>query len=228
MGRSWWAGGAEGQSQLLIEGWRAEIRTRGGSGGRAERRDLRFRRDRGVVRGDQGFLASPYRRGALAGGREPARGARVVLLRTPKVGAIIGGVRAALAWRGRGVVEVERREDHRNKIRDEDGGEATGAFAVQSSGSSKLAGRRVVSSQGDAASPLPPGASSPRAASPSCSAACAGCSHTNEWGSHTNEWGLDSLSQMTGSPLKFEKWPPTLMLDGMVCVLHTVYSIMAS
>ena len=41
---------------------------------------------------------------------------------------------------------------------------------------------------------------------PSCSAACVGCSHTNEWGSHTNEWGLDSLSQMTGSPLKFEKY----------------------
>ena len=52
-------GGAEGQSQLLNEGWHAEIRTRGGSGGRAERHELRFRGDRGVARGDQGFLASP-------------------------------------------------------------------------------------------------------------------------------------------------------------------------
>ena len=49
----------EGQSQLLDEGWHAEIRTLRGSGGWAERRELRFRGDRGVVRGDQGFLASP-------------------------------------------------------------------------------------------------------------------------------------------------------------------------
>ena len=160
----------EGQSQLLNEGWHAEIRTRGGSGGRAERRELRFRGDRGVARGDEGFQARPYRRGALPEGREPARGARGVPLRPPKDGASIGGVRAALAWRGRGAVEVERREDSKNKITDEDGGEATGAFAVQSSGSSKLVGRRVVPSQGGAASPLPPGAPSPRAASPSCSA----------------------------------------------------------
>ena len=57
---------------------------------------------------------------------------RGVPLRPPKVGASIGGVRAALAWRGRGAVEVERREDSTNKIMDDDGGEATGAFAVQS------------------------------------------------------------------------------------------------
>ena len=57
-----------------------------------------------------------------------------------------------------------------DRPRDEEGGEATGAFATQSSGSSKLVGRRVVSCQGGAASPLPPGAPSPRAASPSCSA----------------------------------------------------------
>ena len=101
---------------------------------------------------------------------EPARGARGIPLRPPKVGASIGGVRAVLAWRGRGAVEEKRREDRTNKITDEDGGEATGAFAVQSSGSSKLVGRRVVPSQGAAASPLPPGAPSPRAASPSCSA----------------------------------------------------------
>ena len=126
-------------------------------------------------------------------------------LQPPKVGAGIGGVRAALAWRGRGAVEVRREKSAEDKIRDEEGGEATGAFAVQSSGSSKLVERRVVSSQGGAARPLPPGAPSPRASPPSRSA-CAGCSHTNEWGSHTNEWGLDSLSQMTGSPLKFEKY----------------------
>ena len=159
-------GRGEGQSQLLDEGWHAEIRTLRGSGGRAERHELRFRGDRGVARGEEGFQASPYRRGALAGGREPARGARGILLRPLKVGASIGSVRAALAWRGRGAVEVERREDHRNKIRDEDGGEATGAFAVQSSGSSELVGRRVLSCQGGAAIPLPPGAPSPRAASP--------------------------------------------------------------
>ena len=52
-------GGAEGQSWVLNEGWHAEIRTLRGSGGWAERRELRFRGDRGVVRGDQGFLASP-------------------------------------------------------------------------------------------------------------------------------------------------------------------------
>ena len=51
-------GGAEGQSQLLDEGWHAEIRTRGGSGGWAERRELRFRGDRGVARGDEGFQAT--------------------------------------------------------------------------------------------------------------------------------------------------------------------------
>ena len=88
-------------------------------------------------------------------------------------GAGIGGVRAALAWRGRGAVEEERRGDRRNKITHEEGGEATGAFAVQFSGSSKLVGRRVVPSQGAAASPLPPGAPSPRAAPPSCSASLA-------------------------------------------------------
>ena len=163
-------GGAEGQSRVLDEGWHAEIRTQGGSGCRAERRELRFRGDRGVVRGDQGFQARPYRRGALPEGREPARGARGVPLHPPKVGAGIGGVRAALAWRGRGAVEEERRGDRRNKITHEEGGEATGAFATQSSGSSKLVGRRVVSCQGGAASPLPLGAPSPRAASPSCSA----------------------------------------------------------
>ena len=163
-------GGAEGQSRVLDEGWHAEIRTQGGSGCRAERRELRFRGDRGVARGDEGFQARPYRRGALPEGREPARGARGVPLRPPKVGAGIGGVRAALAWRGRGAVEEERRGDRRNKITHEEGGEATGAFATQSSGSSKLVGRRVVSCQGGAASPLPPGAPSPRAASPSCSA----------------------------------------------------------
>ena len=128
----------------------------------------RFRGDRGVERGDQGFLASPYRRGALPKGREPARGARCMPLRQHKVGASIGGVRAALAWRGRGAVEMRREKSAENKIRDDDGGEATGAFAVQFSGSSKLVGRRVVPSQGVAASPLPPGATSPRAASPSC------------------------------------------------------------
>ena len=53
-------------------------------------------------------------------------------------------MRAALAWRGRGAVEEERRGDSRNKITHEEGGEATGAFATQSSGSSKLVGRRVV------------------------------------------------------------------------------------
>ena len=52
-------GGAEGQSRVLNEGWHAEIRTRGGLGGRAERRELRFRRDRGVLRGEEGFQASP-------------------------------------------------------------------------------------------------------------------------------------------------------------------------
>ena len=109
-----------------------------------------------------------------------------------------GAAEAWSRWRGEATAE--------NKITNEDGGEATGAFAVQSSGSSKLVERRVVSSQGGAASPLPSGAPSPRAAPPSCRATCAGCSHTNEWGSHTNEWGLDSLSQMTGSPLKFEKY----------------------
>ena len=108
-------GGAEGQSQLLDEGWHAEIRTRGGSGGWAERRELRFRGDRGVVRGDQGFLASPYRRGALPKGRDPAHGARGMPLRQHKVGASIGGVRAALAWRGRGTVEVEGRGERRKQ-----------------------------------------------------------------------------------------------------------------
>ena len=117
---------------------------------------------------------------------------------------------AACEQRWRGAAEAWSRwrgeASTGNKITHEDGGEATGAFAVQSSGSSKLVERRVVSSQGGAARPLPPGAPSPRASPPSRSAACAGCSHTNEWGSHTNEWGLDSLSQMTGSPLKFEKY----------------------
>ena len=50
-------GGAEGQSQLLNEGWHAEIRTRGGSGGRAERRVLRFRDELGVAQGEEGFQA---------------------------------------------------------------------------------------------------------------------------------------------------------------------------
>ena len=63
---------------------------------------------------------------------------------------------------------MRREKSAENKIRDDDGGEATGAFAVQFSGSSKLVGRRVVPSQGVAASPLPLGATSPRAASPSC------------------------------------------------------------
>ena len=47
------------------------------------------------------------------------------------IGAGIGGVRAALAWRGRGAVEEERRGDRRNKITHEEGGEATGAFATR-------------------------------------------------------------------------------------------------
>ena len=67
-------GGAEGQSRVLDEGWHAEIRTLRGSGGWGERHEQRFRGDRGVVRGDQGFLASPYRRGALAEEPEPPRG----------------------------------------------------------------------------------------------------------------------------------------------------------
>ena len=73
-----------------------------------------------------------------------------------------GAAEAWSRWRGEATAE--------NKITNEDGGEATGAFATQSSGSSKLVGRRVVSCQGGAASPLPLGAPSPRAASPSCSA----------------------------------------------------------
>ena len=89
-----------------------------------------------MARGDEGFQARPYRRGALAEGREPGRGARGVPLRPPKVGASIGGVRAALAWRGRGAVEVKRRDQRAHKIRDDDGGEATGAFAVPFSSSS--------------------------------------------------------------------------------------------
>ena len=82
----------ERDTQLLGKGRHAEIRTLRGSGGLGERHEQRFRGDRGVVRGDQGFLASPYRRGALAEEREPGRDARGVPLRPPKVGASIGGV----------------------------------------------------------------------------------------------------------------------------------------
>ena len=84
--------------------------------------------------------------------------------------SLLEPLEGGLGDEARGAVEEERRGDRRNKITHEEGGEATGAFATQSSGSSKLVGRRVVSCQGGAASPLPLGAPSPRAASPSSSA----------------------------------------------------------